>query len=280
MSDNCSLKKKVNWIITKESINSILTNSKDGLLFQNNEYAGIINFNKCKNDKEICDKVIKDLTVNKGDTSSVETPLSVINFHTHPLPCYINAETIWGWPSGEDLKICIDFSEMGNLTHVIFAVEGTYIIDINRKLLNFLSKNKELKYYIQELFKHTHAYRMYKPDTLDKKFKELFLNPCNLKSNKNILECWLKFVNNLTINKLYKLLLTNKFDINYKLIQCPNGLINEKIYSVKLIKNKTLQWGNNKKMIFNELKKNKLNIILPKEIKYKAPFVSHKCKIN
>ena len=281
MSDNCSLKKNVDWIITKESINSIFIDEKDGLLFKNNEYSGIINFNKCKNEKEICDKTIKDLTINKGDTSSVETPLSVINFHTHPLPCYINAETIWGWPSGEDLKICIDFAEQGNLTHIIFAVEGTYIIDINRKLLNYLKKNKEIKFYIEELFKHTHAYRMYKPNTLDEEFKRLFLNPCNLKPNKNILESWLKVVNNLTINKLYKLLLTNNFDIDYRLIKCPTSLINQKIYSVRLIKNKTLQWENiSKKIIFDKLKKNKLNIILPKEIKYSAPFVSHKCKLT
>lgn len=280
MSGDCTLKKKVNWTITKESINDILTNEKNGLLFGNNEHSGIINFHKCKDGKDICDKTIKDLSINKGEKNSVETPLSVINFHTHPLPCYINAETVWGWPSGEDLKICIDFAEDGNLTHLIFAIEGTYIIDVNRKLLNFLKKNNEIKTYIQELFKYTHIYRMYKPSSLEQEFKETFLEPCNLKCKKNILESWLYLVNNLTINKVYKLLDSGIYN-NYKQKSCPTSLINEKIYCVKLIKNKTVQWEKqNKKTIFNKLKKYQLNIILPKKIEYSAPFVSHKCKLN
>ena len=84
----------------------------------------------------------------------------------------------------EDLKICIDFAEDGNLTHLIFAIEGTYIIDVNRKLLNFFKKNNEIKTYIQELFKYTHIYRMYKPSSLEQEFKETFLEPCNLKCKK------------------------------------------------------------------------------------------------
>ena len=83
------------------------------------------------------------LEYKNGNYASVLTPLSVVNFHTHPLQCYIDAETIWGWPSGEDLAQCLNFAEDNNLTHIIFAIEGTYVIDVNKKLLNYLLTKKK-----------------------------------------------------------------------------------------------------------------------------------------
>jgi len=293
MSDYCKFKKDVKWKISKKSINNILVNPISGLLYKDIECAGVIKYNECKNNKEICDKTVKKLYINEGDESSVETPLDIINFHTHPLNCYINANTIWGWPSGEDLKICIDFAEDGNLTHIIFAVEGTYIIDVNKNLLNLFKTQigKKIKNYIKELFKYTHVYRQYKPNNLDSEFTDFFLKPCKLKFKKNILYSWLYLINNLTINNINNLLKNNDFNINYNIHKFNNKIINTKIYNIKFIKNKTKQWDNNlsKTQIFNELSKkqisNKFNnnivdIVLPNKIEYTAPFVSHKCNLN
>ena len=146
-----------------------------------------------------------------------------------------------------------------------------------------------IKYYIQELLKYTHKYRMYSPNTLDAEFKTRFLTPCKLKNKNNILNSWLEFINNLSLINLVKILDTGKFnDIientsefnNIKKIINKSKYQNTKIYNINLIKNKTVQWDKlSKKKIFNELKNNKLNIILPDKIEYSAPFVSHKCKL-
>ena len=147
-----------------------------------------------------------------------------------------------------------------------------------------------LKYYIEELLKYTHKYRMYYPNTLDTEFKTLFLTPCKLKNKNNILNSWLELIKNLSLINLVKILNTSKFnDIiknetdfnNIKKIINNSEYKNTKIYNINLIKNKTVQWESklSKKTIFNELKKNKLNIILPNKIEYTAPFVSHKCKL-
>ena len=45
----------------------------------------------------------------KGASDWVHTPLSAINFHTHPRFLYKREGVRWGWPSGEDLRECILF---------------------------------------------------------------------------------------------------------------------------------------------------------------------------
>ena len=124
------------------------------------------------------------------------TPLAVVNFHTHPLSCYIDAETIWGWPSGEDLAQCINFANDNNLTHIIFAIEGTYVIDVNKIILHYLQTDKKLlniiKNNIQEIFKLTHKHRMVYNDSnknipLEHEFNEIFLKPVQLQQKNNIL---------------------------------------------------------------------------------------------
>ena len=146
----------VSWTIPKHCIDTILLGDKTGktgktgLLFLKVESAGEVEFKdtSCKinkNNEKLCNKsMTKSLKFKNGKNDSVLTPLSVVNFHTHPLSCYIDAETVWGWPSGEDLGQCLNFANDNNLTHIIFAIEGTYVIDVNKILLNYLRLDKKL----------------------------------------------------------------------------------------------------------------------------------------
>lgn len=291
---------KVSWVIPKESIKNTLLNKTDGLLYLNVESAGEIEFNddSCKiskNNEKICNKKINSsLKFKNGKKDSVYTPLSVVNFHTHPLNCYIDAETIWGWPSGEDLAQCLNFASDNNLVHVIFAIEGTYIIDVNKLLINFLKTDNKLYKIvhnnIEEIFKLTHKHRMVFNDSnknvsLETEFNEIFLKPLNLSEQLNILYSWLNLVNNLTLEKL--IILSNNLSEYFKNIKkisynkYNSNYLNMKIFQISIVKNETKQWDQNldKNKIFNLIKNKKLEITLPNNITYKSHFISSDCRL-
>lgn len=291
---------KVSWVIPKESIEKTLLDNKKGLLYLKVESAGEIEFNddSCKiskNSERICNKKInKSLKFKNGKKDSVYTPLSVVNFHTHPLNCYIEAETIWGWPSGEDLAQCLNFASDNNLVHIIFAVEGTYIIDVNKLLINFLKTDNKLykvvKNNIEEIFKLTHKHRMIFNDSnnnisLEKEFNEIFLKPLELSEQSNILYSWLNLVNNLTLEKL--IILSNNLSNYFKDIkkisynEYNTNYLNMKIFQISLVKNRTEQWNSNlgKNKIFDLIKNKQLEITLPYNITYKSHFISSNCKL-
>lgn len=297
--------KFVSWVIPKNSIeNTLLGTSKNkGLLFLKVESAGEIEFKdttcKINSKKErLCNKkMTSNLKFKKGNNDSVMTPLSVVNFHTHPLNCYLDAKTIWGWPSGEDLGQCLNFAQDNNLTHIVFAIEGTYVIDINKIILHYLQTNKKLftliKNNIEEIVKLTHKHRMYlnesnKKVTLEYEFNEIFLKPLQISEKENILLTWLHLINNLTLEKL--IILSNTLNNYFKDIKkipinlIDNKYLNLKIYSIMFFKNNTIQWNRNlsKKEIFDNMLKdsNNFNIELPNEIKYLAPFISESCKLK
>ena len=216
----------VSWTIPKHCIEETLlgTKNKTGLLYLSVESAGEVEFKdtSCKitsKKDKVCNKEVKgSLKYKNGKNDSVMTPLAVVNFHTHPLSCYIDAETIWGWPSGEDLAQCINFASENNLTHIIFAIEGTYVIDVNNIILHYLQTDKKLfnlvKNNIQEIFKLSHKHRMAYNDSnenisLEYEFNQIFLKPVNLQQKRNILYSWLNLVNNLTLQRL--IILSNEF---------------------------------------------------------------------
>lgn len=296
----------VSWTIPKENIMNILLGYKNklGLLFLDIESAGEIQFKdtscKINNKKQkLCNKIIDgELKFKKGDNDSVMTPLSIVNFHTHPLKCYIDGKTIWGWPSGEDLSQCLNFAKDNNLTHIVFTIEGTYIIDVNKVFLNYILSNNKLfkliRNNIEEIFKFTHKYRICKNDipevSLEQEFNEIFLKPIELSSKDNILLSWLNLVNNLTLDKLIKL--SNRLSqYNKNINKIPIKLIDNKflylkIFSILFFKNDTIQWKNNSNIqIFDNLNKiynsKKYSLIkLPNELIYTAPFVSEKCDLQ
>jgi len=126
-------------------------------LKQKYEISGVINCNETN-------KVI-GFSKNKGDKDSVYTPNHVINFHTHPISAYNEGNTVWGWPSGEDIRETIKFALAGNKAHIVFTVEGLYVIQVNscklNKLKTILDSEERgiLIFIIEEYFKCTHNFR-------------------------------------------------------------------------------------------------------------------------
>ena len=126
-------------------------------LTQKYEISGVINCNETN-------KVI-GFSKNKGDKDSVYTPNHVINFHTHPISAYNEGNTVWGWPSGEDIRETIKFALAGNKAHIVFTVEGLYVIQVNSCKLNKLKTVLDsvergiLIFIIEEYFKCTHNFR-------------------------------------------------------------------------------------------------------------------------
>ena len=126
-------------------------------LFKPYEISGVIQFNS-KNE-------VIGVSTNKGDADSVYTPNNVINFHTHPISAYKQGETVWGWPSGEDIRETIKFALAGNKAHLVFTVEGLYTIQISpckiKKMQNLLSSEERgiLIFLVEEYFKTTHNFR-------------------------------------------------------------------------------------------------------------------------
>jgi hypothetical protein len=127
------------------------------LINADREYAGTIDFT---------DTSVKARLV-KGQSTSVQTPNGVINFHTHPISAYRGEKTIWGWPSGEDVRELIKFAMSGNRAHIVFGVEGMYVMQVSpckiEKFRTLYQNNPKevsiLIYFIEEYFKATHALR-------------------------------------------------------------------------------------------------------------------------
>jgi hypothetical protein len=126
-------------------------------LTKNYEISGVINCNSTN-------KVV-GFSKNKGNKDSVFTPNHVINFHTHPISAYNEGNTVWGWPSGEDIRETIKFALAGNKAHIVFTVEGIYVIQVNsckvKKLKTVLDSVERgiLIFIIEEYFKCTHNFR-------------------------------------------------------------------------------------------------------------------------
>jgi hypothetical protein len=184
--------KKVGWIINKNFIEDI----KDSLYTDKIEIGGSILFKdtNCKNG--VCDKESSQIHIVNGKSQSVKTPNGIINFHTHPRQCYIDENTKYGWPSGEDIGQTMEYAKTGNLVHIVFTLEGAYII----KVLKILTDSEIDK--LEDLFKITHEFRL--NDTKKNEqllnFKETFKD---IKNTRNPLETWLKLVNGMNLKKLY-----------------------------------------------------------------------------
>ena len=71
-------------------------------LVKDHEISGVI---YCNDNNEVI-----GLNKTKGNSDSVYTPNHTINFHTHPISAYNNGNTVWGWPSGEDIRETIKFA--------------------------------------------------------------------------------------------------------------------------------------------------------------------------
>jgi len=214
----------VNWVLSKEFITKI----KKSLLSDPVEIAGKILFEDdvhCT--KKICNKKSSKTQINKGDNSSVSTPNGIINFHTHPKICYTDTGSIYGWPSGEDMRQCISFAKNGNLIHVVFTwKEGAYIIKVN----NILTRKSDINI-LEKLLQMTHTFRSKNPITQNRLFLDMIriIIPRTNKL-KTPEKTWLYLINNLSLNTLYKIY----NDYNGTNMKVPAD--SSKIFSVQLLK--------------------------------------------
>lgn len=221
MSAECKINKTiVEWTLDPNFVKEIRKYIATG----KTEVAGDIIFKDtgdCK--KGICNKKsTPKYKINNGNSDSVMTPTGLINFHTHPQSIYTTEETKYGWPSGEDMAQVIKFVKLNTIRHIVFTVEGAYIIKVNKKVTNYHANM------IENVLKYTHIYRSLDQKTQYKQFKKDF----NV-SGKTTVYMWLNLVNNLTLNKLYKYY--NQFNTNKRRV--PSGKdANEAIFTVKLKK--------------------------------------------
>jgi hypothetical protein len=235
----CEKKGKVLWTINKEIINNIFYNN---LIDKPHEYAGEIMFEdnkQCnvKNGYKICNKIYKKHFLNKGENDSVETPLAVVNFHTHPKSCYEAEQVKWGWPSGEDMRECTRFAKKGNLFHMIMSVEGTYVVET---IIDSHKMGDDIIKVMENLLIITHEYRTgYNFKKFREEFYFNFLEPIQLSPGKDSLKQWMNLVNNLTISNIVTLSIKNDVITNNKgkkLVQKYKGILNTKIFKVFLFK--------------------------------------------
>ncbi len=218
-------KKKVSWTIDSDFINDI----KKHLIEDKNEAAGALLFRDIDCSDGICQKTSTKYKISKGNGSSVYTPTGLINFHTHPKFAYEGEDAVYGWPSGEDMAVCINFAKDGTLIHIVFTLEGAYIIKVN-KILN--PKDTKL---LEKLFKITHVFRSRDQKNQLRDFKDTF----NLPGSSTV-KMWLKLANSISLNKLYKL----HNLINNKNLKVPKDY--ENIFEVSLVPiNKTLNFKAN-----------------------------------
>ena len=226
--------KKVKWVIDKKFISEI----EESLWKDKYEIAGSILFKdiNCKGD--VCDKqFFKDYRV-KGEKSSVKTPDGIINYHTHPWQCYKDEGTAYGWPSGEDMAINMFYAKRGTLVHIVFTLEGSYVIKTN-----VLLKNPDIDI-LEQLLKETHVYRLENQRQQHRDFTKTF----NIQG-KNTVDIWLKLVNSITPEMMYKL------------------------YNKIFKKNRKVP--NDKRKLFEVVK-----ISLNKPLVFDANFISRKCHEN
>jgi hypothetical protein len=182
--------KNVTWEIDREFIEDII----DSLNTDKHEIAGSILFKDVNCKGNICDKkFLQDYRV-KGEKSSVRTPDGIINYHTHPLQCYIDEDTEYGWPSGEDMAINMSYAKRGTLVHIVFTLEGSYVIKVN---LLLDSKTVDI---LEKILKATHIYRLKNQTTQLKNFIRQFGI-----HGRTTVQIWLKLINSLSAKKIYTL---------------------------------------------------------------------------
>lgn len=130
----CSIDNKIEyWNIDKKTLNSLYNHLYDKL-----EYGGRFTFPYMIDTGEFIKRTSPKVISNFGESSSVTVPNAIVNFHTHPISCYLSEGTVWGWASGEDIRECIIFGLKGNVSHIIISVEGVYLIQLTPRILNKL----------------------------------------------------------------------------------------------------------------------------------------------
>ena len=173
------------WEIKPEDIEKVYP-----LLSLDYESSGKIYFEK--KDNKMKAQTVTTKSINKGESDSVMTPMGSTTYHTHPNSCYVGEKVIWGWPSGEDIAQTMVWALGGNLIHIVFTVEGPYVMEVNPCFVVFMKSAQmddtlrgALFHWIQELGRSTHGLR-----TVDVNRK------CKIGPDD-----WVKFMNSLFVTQ-------------------------------------------------------------------------------
>tara|TARA_B100001758_G_C18350620_1_gene579644 strand:- start:328 stop:1401 length:1074 start_codon:yes stop_codon:yes gene_type:complete len=158
----CTLNKKklITWKVNKDDWAKLYD-----LLYDDQEWAGDIKFGYTTCSRRECSKTGNVKKPSGGGKDSVKAPDTLVNFHTHPVSCYLGEKTIIGWPSGEDMRESVHFGLRGNAAHLVLTMEGTYVIKVNPQLLKVLKRMKTdldrglAISCMESYFKATHAFR-------------------------------------------------------------------------------------------------------------------------
>ena len=148
---SCSVNFYLKWDVARY-INNEFSEKVDS------EYGGIMEISSIDNKNFI----LNPNKLVKGDNRGVNTPLSFINWHTHPLICYKNDLCYIGWPSGQDMKYMFDnYYHNGLIMHYLFASEGVYILRLSKdamKFIHVISNRQDWIYAIIELINIRFSY--------------------------------------------------------------------------------------------------------------------------
>jgi len=122
-----------NILLTKKLIEKINKN----FIKRDREFAGILTQkNKKNNTYEL--KIDIVTKAEENNVFSVNTPTSLINWHTHPYICYTTFRCFIQWPSGQDMKVSINKYLRGQVVHFLFSLEGIYLIQIHPMFMIYI----------------------------------------------------------------------------------------------------------------------------------------------
>lgn len=119
----------VNKPMEKWYIHKKILQDMQSLMYKKDEMGGKFLFQKGRSN--YTRKTCKKTELKEGHGDSVQVPEGFVNFHTHPIPCYIGEKTTFGWFSGEDVRETIIFAMKGTIAHLVMAVEGVYTMQIS-----------------------------------------------------------------------------------------------------------------------------------------------------
>jgi hypothetical protein len=140
-------------------------------LYKNKEVSGELPIDT--NNKQ----TTENITLIEGSKDSVQAPKSIVNYHTHPASCYLGEKTIWGFPSGEDTRESILFGLKGSIAHLVIAMEGTYVCQVNPCLLEVLVNlnidHSLINPRLMDIIKKEHR-KKYARDSLSEFINQLF----------------------------------------------------------------------------------------------------------
>ena len=127
-----STKPMKKWTIDPKAIKKLYP-----LLYRDIEIGGKFTF-PLSNKKGIVHRISSPTEIHTmdGASDSVQAPEGIANFHTHPISCYLGESTVWGWPSGEDIRETLLFGMKGSVVHLVLAIEGVYSMQVNPCILS------------------------------------------------------------------------------------------------------------------------------------------------